>query len=263
MTIVLTYCSGSIDDILASPMAQPVAQIFYNVIGPAGGVFFTVCAFIVLNFTAITAIQAGARTVWAYSRDEMLPLSRVWYKINKTTQTPIYSVWLFVIVCVLINLIGLGSYTAIAAIFSLTAIALDWSYCIPILCKMIYGKFEPGPFHLGKFSFWINLYAVLWTLFVSIIFVLPSVVPVTPQNVSVSPELASKLIANYGQMNYVSVIMVAVALFAIIYWYAAGRFYYTGPRVKAQLIEASAVGAHKGLHDQKGVHDGDEKILLT
>jgi len=126
-TIVLTYCSGNIEDILASPLAQPVAQIFYNVIGPAGGVFFTVCAFIVLNFTAITAIQAGARTVWAYSRDEMLPLSRVWYKINKTTQTPIYSVWLFVIVCVLINLIGLGSYTAIAAIFSLTAIALDWS----------------------------------------------------------------------------------------------------------------------------------------
>lgn len=116
----------------------------------------------------------------------MLPLSRVWYKINKTTQTPLYSVWLFIIVCIIINLIGLGSYTAIAAIFSLTAIALDWSYCIPILCKMIYGKFEPGPFHLGKASFWINLYAVLWTLFVSIIFVLPSVLPVTPQNVGFS-----------------------------------------------------------------------------
>ena len=37
-------------------------------------------------------------------------------------------------------------------------------------------------------------------------------------------------------MNYVSVLMVAVALFAIIYWYAAGRFYYIGPRTKAQLI---------------------------
>ena len=183
-TIVLTYCSGNIEDILASPVAQPVAQIFYNVIGPAGGVFFTICAFFVLNFTAITAIQAGSRTVWAYSRDEMLPLSRVWYKINKTTQTPLYSVWLFVIVCVLINLIGLGSYTAISAIFSLTAIALDWSYCIPILCKMIYGKFQPGPFYLGWASFWINFYAVTWTLFVSIIFVLPSVLPVTPQNVS-------------------------------------------------------------------------------
>ena len=37
-------------------------------------------------------------------------------------------------------------------------------------------------------------------------------------------------------MNYVIVLIVAVMLFAVIYWYAAGRFYYTGPRVKAQLI---------------------------
>ena len=37
-------------------------------------------------------------------------------------------------------------------------------------------------------------------------------------------------------MNYVVVLMAAVAIFAIGYWYAAGRYYYIGPRVKAQLI---------------------------
>lgn len=37
-------------------------------------------------------------------------------------------------------------------------------------------------------------------------------------------------------MNYVCVLIVAVFLFALIYWFAAGRFYYVGPRVKAQLI---------------------------
>ncbi|MCJ1284520.1 hypothetical protein MMC26_003853 [Xylographa opegraphella] len=230
-TIVLTYCSGDIPTTLASPIAQPAAQIFYDNIGPAGGIFFTVAAFIILNFVGITAIQAGARTVWAYSRDEMLPLSRVWYKMNKTTTTPLYAVWLFTICCALINLVGLGSYTAIAAIFNLTAIALDWSYCIPILCKMMFGKFQPGPWHLGRYSFWINLWAVIWTLFVSVIFVLPTILPVTPEN-----------------MNYVSVILAAVAIFAVGYWYASGRYYYTGPRVKAQLIEgAVADGKFAGM----------------
>lgn len=57
-------------------------------------------------------------------------------------------------------------------------------------------------------------------------------------------------------MNYVSVILVAVALFAVIYWYAAGRFYYTGPRVKAQLIESSVMGG------QKRVSDDDEKNVV-
>ena len=37
-------------------------------------------------------------------------------------------------------------------------------------------------------------------------------------------------------MNYVVVLMAAVAIFAVGYWYAAGRYYYVGPRVKTQLI---------------------------
>ena len=183
-TIVLSYCVGDITKTLASPIAQPVAQIFYDNLGKGGGIFFTVAAFIILSFTGITAIQSGARTVWAFSRDELLPFSRVWYKINKTTQTPLNAVWIFVIVCTLINLVGLGSYTAIAAIFNLTAIALDWSYVIPIICKMMTNKFEQGPWHLGKFSYAINLWAVVWTFFVTIIYVLPTIRPVTAENVS-------------------------------------------------------------------------------
>ena len=47
-------------------------------------------------------------------------------------------------------------------------------------------------------------------------------------------------------MNYVVVLMAAVALFAIGYWYAAGRYYYIGPRVKAQLIMGVAGEEDKG-----------------
>lgn len=85
-------------------------------------------------------MQAGARTFWALARDELMPLSRIWYKIDRRTVTPIYSVWLLVASCIGINLISLGSYTAIAAIFNMTAIALDWSCCITIICKMISGS---------------------------------------------------------------------------------------------------------------------------
>lgn len=182
-TIVLAYCSGDPTELLGNAVEQPVAQIFYNVIGRRGGVFFTIMAFIVLNFTAMTAIQAGSRTIWAYARDELLPGSKIWYKINGWSQTPIYAVWLFTISCVLINLIGLGSYTAIAAIFNLTAIALDWSYTIPIICKLLYGRFERGPFHLGWASPFINWWAVIWTTFVTIIYVQPTIRPVTKKNV--------------------------------------------------------------------------------
>lgn len=188
-TIVLTYCCGDIASILDSPIEQPVAQIFYNVMGHRAAAFFTACAAVILNFTGMTGMQSGARAVWAVARDEMLPGSRIWVKINSKTHTPIWAVWLVTVACICINLIALGSYLAIAAIFSMTAIAFDWSYCIPIICKMLFGRFEPGPFHLGKFSFIINFWAVAWTAFVSVVFIFPGYKPVTAENVSTDTKI--------------------------------------------------------------------------
>lgn len=185
-TIVLTYCAGDIQSLINSPIDQPVAQIFYNVLGRQAGCFFTICAAIIFNFTGMVGMQGAARAFWAVARDEMVPFARIWIKIHPRTQTPIYAVWFVATVCICINLIALGSYVAIAAIFSVTAIAYDWSYCIPIMCKMFHRgtNFQPGPFHLGKFSYAINLWAVVWTAFASVIFILPNYLPVTAENMN-------------------------------------------------------------------------------
>ncbi|KAL6720323.1 polyamine transporter tpo5 [Lecanora helva] len=240
--IVLAYTVGDPLDKLNSPVAQPVAQIFYEVMGRRPAVFFTVAAYVVQNFGALAAIQAASRTIWAFSRDEMLPLSRIWYKIDKRTQTPIYAVWLLTTCCVLINLVALGSYTAISAIFNLTAIALDWSYCIPIICKLSFGMAKRGPFHLGRASTPINCWAIVWTVLVTIIYVQPTIRPVTAQN-----------------MNYVSVLMVAVAIFAVGYWYAAGRYYYTGPRVHTQVLDSSEDDVMEGNKQRSSEVSANEK----
>jgi amino acid transporter len=109
--IVLAFTMGDRDAILASPMQQPVAQIFYNSLGRAGGIFFTVCAFIILQFVCFTATQALARTVFAFSRDGLVPGSRLWVVIEKRTGIPINAVWFTVFWCIAINLIALGNYT--------------------------------------------------------------------------------------------------------------------------------------------------------
>ena len=128
-TIVLCFCMGDVKAIINSPIQQPVAQIFYNVLGKGGGITFTVCAFIIIKFVCFTAMQALGRTVFAFSRDRLVPGSNIWTKILPLTGTPILAVWICVFFCIAINLIGLGSYTAILGVFNVTAIALDWSYC--------------------------------------------------------------------------------------------------------------------------------------
>ncbi|TVY24464.1 putative amino-acid permease [Lachnellula hyalina] len=218
--IVLCFCMGDPAEILASPLAQPVAQIYYNSLGKGAGIFFTVCGFIIIKFVCFTAMQAVGRTVFAFSRDGLIPFSHVWTNINSKTGTPIYAIWICVFFSIAINLIGLGSYAAISGVFNICAIALDWSYIIPILCKMCFGKFKPGPWHMGPFSTIVNAWACLWTLFVSIIFLLPTAMPVEADT-----------------MNYACVFLVFILLCAAASWYISGRKYYTGPVVEAHAEE--------------------------
>lgn len=109
--IVLAFCMGDPAEILASPMAQPVAQIFYNSLGKSGGLFFTVSAFMIIQFVCFSATQALARTFFAFSRDNLIPGSKLWIKIEPRTGIPLNAVWITVFWCIALNLIGLGSYT--------------------------------------------------------------------------------------------------------------------------------------------------------
>lgn len=227
--IVLAFRMGDIADLLNAPNAQPVAQIFYNSLGTAGGVFFTVCAVIILQFVCFTACQALGRTIFAFSRDKLVPGSSIWTKVNKRTGTPLYAVWIAIFFCIAINLIGLGSYTAIAGVFNVTAIALDWSYVIPIVCKLLFNKFEPGPWHLGRFSRYINIWACVWTTFVTIIFIMPTIRPVLADN-----------------MNYAIVFLGAILVASAIAWFMGGRKYYTGPLTEATVTEEEIKDSSSG-----------------
>ncbi|KAL8724690.1 MAG: hypothetical protein Q9181_006713 [Wetmoreana brouardii] len=240
--IVLCFVMGDPADILASPMEQPVAQIFYNVLGKGGGIFYTVCAFFIIKFVTFTAMQSLARTVFAFSRDRLIPFSNIWVNINPVTQTPLFAVWISVFWAIAINLIGLGSYAAIAGVFNVTAIALDWSYCIPIFCKMVFGQFEPGPWHMGKFSFWVNGYALLWTFFVTIIFILPTVRPVAGDT-----------------MNYAIAFLGAILICAAIFWYISGKKSYSGPLIEAEVAENES-GDIKNGSRSSGEFPQDNKI---
>ena len=136
--IVLCFCMGDVageNSILKNEIGQPVAQIFFNSLGKTGGIVFTVCGFIIIKFVAFTAMQSLARTVFAFSRDRLVPFSNVWVKVNKMTGTPLYAVWISVFWCIAINLIGLGSYAAIAGVFNVTWV--PFAMCFELLTDTI------------------------------------------------------------------------------------------------------------------------------
>lgn len=88
---------------------------------------------------------------------------------------------------------------------------------------------------MGKLSPFINAWACLWTLFVSIIFILPTTMPTSADT-----------------MNYAAAFLVAILAFAAIYWYAYGRRVYTGP-----LVETAGFN---GDHSRDSSEGSDGKL---
>lgn len=140
-----------------------------------------------------------------------LPDNGYFGKVSRWTQTPLRAIWFTTIISILPGLLDLASPVAANAIFSLTAIALDLSYIIPIFLwvsmhhnqmpdhlqhsilsrRRLYRNhpevlFKPGPFYMGDglLGWAANITCISWTLFVCVIFSLPTVLPVTKDNMN-------------------------------------------------------------------------------
>lgn len=129
--------------------------------------------------------------------------------MNGYTQTPLYSVWAVVIFCCILNLIALGNTQTINGIFGITAPAQDLSYIAVIAARLYYAKEHPikyGPFTLGRWQKPINVIAIVWVIFISVILFFPPTYPVTALN-----------------MNYAVAIAGFIALFSITWWYLEAK----------------------------------------
>lgn len=142
LNVTFGFCltENYMDDIVNSPTGFPVAQIFLNAGGRSGGTAMLFLVILVQFFTGASALLANARMTYAFSRDEALPFSNFFSHINRVTGTPVNSVWLVVIFCACLNLIGLGSTQTITAIFNLCAPCLDLSYVAVICAHLWYSK---------------------------------------------------------------------------------------------------------------------------
>jgi len=219
LNIVLVLCSGPLEN-LPGASNSAFLEILALRAGKTGALIIWAFVCLTAFFVVQTALQAASRTVYAFSRDGGLPDAGYFSKNSTTTHTPLRSIWLTTIVSILPGLLDLASPAAANAIFSLTAMALDLSYIIPIFFRRVFQdhpevRFKPGPFYMGDglLGWACNCMCISWTLFVVVIFSLPNIMPVTAAN-----------------MNYASVITVGVIILASVWYIFGAHRYYTGPK---------------------------------
>ncbi len=172
----------------------------------------------------MASVTANSRMSFAFSRDNALPGSRIWAKVNKRTNTPTNSIWLCVVAAIILVIPAIFNLTAYFAVTSIAVIGLYVAYVIPVLLRRLQGKaFVSGPFSLGRWSPFIGWVAVVWVVFICILFVLPPLSPV-----------------NIATFNYAPVAVIVVLVLATILWFATGKKnFMTNAEAEHLTVDAS------------------------
>ncbi|KAG5728278.1 hypothetical protein E4T56_gene19118 [Termitomyces sp. T112] len=251
LNIVIVLCSGPLEN-LPGPSGSAFLEIMCLRMGKTGALILWTFVCLTAFFVVQTALQAVSRTTYAFSRDKGFPDRGFFGHINPKTHTPIRSIWLCTFVSILPGLLDLASPIAANAVFSLTAMALDLSYIIPIFLRRLFQnhpevQFKPGPFYMGDglLGRICNTTSIIWTLFVCIIFSFPTYRPVTKDN-----------------MNYASVITIGVMILSGLWWILGAHKYYHGPQSNIHEL-ASVQDIAASTTDTEDIKNAEVAVALV
>jgi amino acid transporter len=163
-----------------------VISILVVALGERAGNLFSALAAMAMWFCGLSAVTWSSRVIWAFARDDGLPASGLWKRVSHTHSTPVYAIWL----CVIAAFLGAVYSKAYPVVTSISTIGLYISYVIPVFLHLRAGKIERGPWHLGGYSKAINVVAVLWVIFLSVILSLADIINTGASILSVTIALA-------------------------------------------------------------------------
>ncbi len=224
---ILFAIHGNYNSAIASSTGVPPVQIWIDAIGRKGGELLLLVAMVAQGYCGMASVTANSRMIYAFSRDGAVPGSNFWHHINPKTRTPTRSIWFAAVFAFLLGLPYEWSATAYAAVTSIATIGLYIAYIIPTLLRRLNkGAFKEGPWNLGKWSALVGWIGVAWVVFIAILFMLPTLSPITRSN-----------------FNYAPVAVLVVLAYAGIYWFVSARNWFTGPKVQGDLAELAQIEA--------------------
>jgi amino acid transporter len=150
-----------------------VIAILTGALGDRGGALFAGLAAMAMWFCGLSAVTWSSRTIYAFARDNGMPGSALWKRVSPRYLTPAPAVWLSIVVAVCATLSS-GAY---AVVTSISVIGLYLSYIIPVYlawrARGTAAETPRGPWHLGRYGAAINVVALVWVIFITVILSLP------------------------------------------------------------------------------------------
>ncbi len=219
--IPILFVLPDVSLLLSVANGQPIGLIFKIATGSAGGGFALLFLILgILFFAGVGALTAASRCTYAFARDRAIPGSRLWSRVDKRFNVPLWGLVLSTTIDCILGCIYFGSTSAFNAFTGVATICLSVSYGIPILVSLIRGRkaVRHSGFSLGRFGFAINAATVCWIALCAVLFCMPTAIPVTPVS-----------------MNYASVVFMGFALVSVVWYIVRGRKEFTGPPVPVDV----------------------------
>jgi amino acid transporter len=229
--------AAGLSKLAATDTGLPPAQVFLDALGSPGVakfLLFIVC--VAQFFCGMASVTANSRMTFAFSRDNALPGSRLWAKVNVRTGTPTNSIWFCVVLSILLALPALFNQTAYLAVTSIAVIGLYIAYVVPVFLRRRAEHFTPGPWNLGRWSPVIGWVAVVWVCVIVVMFVLPPSKPITVDT-----------------FNYAPIAVLVVFLFATISWFLGGR---------NRFMHGASPEDHNAADPERVLEEGDPEGAL-
>jgi len=221
--ILLVAVTFAVPDVAGtlSAGAFDVKYIWQTALGNKWAEFLLVIVCVAQFFCGAASVTAASRMMFAFSRDGAVPGRKYFRKVSRKHRVPVNAViaiavpsWALMLPTLWNGAIGYLVGTSIAVI------GLYIAYGVPIYLRWRAGdSFEPGAWSLGKHYKWINPIAVVWIVFIVILFLLPTVPTAIPWHSGF----------DWNVVNYAPITVGSVLLIVGVWWMVSARKWFKGP----------------------------------
>ncbi|KIW85408.1 hypothetical protein Z517_00798 [Fonsecaea pedrosoi CBS 271.37] len=212
--IALMYAISDYDALFNAQF--PLAEIYRQATGSAGGAIGLLCPFLFCIATCLVGVYITAgRTLWTLGRDNATPFPQYIGKVSKRLEMPLNATLVCGCLVTVLGCIYVGSATAFNAFVGSFVLMSSGSYIAAILPHLLTGRknVKFGPFHLGKFGVAMNTIACGYMIVWFVIYCFPFALPTDAET-----------------MNYACLIWGGLTTFVTAWWLLGARKDYVGPK---------------------------------
>jgi amino acid transporter len=167
LVAALTLAVTDLPAVAGTPDAA--LRVFTAALGQGAGRFALGLVVLAMWFAGLSSVTSASRMLFAFARDEGLPLASVLRRVSPTTRTPLNAIAGCVLAALaLVAVTAPFSDEAFLAVAALATVALYASYAVPIalgaVARMNGRWTRRGPFSLGRAGPAMALASVGWTV---------------------------------------------------------------------------------------------------